>query len=268
MAARLLMISSRSRVAASRCARSDASLSTSAWAVVILSSAARDSTARSSKSNRRSCSVAACSLAAAHGKGRASALGFGLLLPVLSVGGFRSIHEFLRGDRLVDLLLRIPRSLLRRDSSKFEALTGDRAGAGRVRASRLAASSADAKAASASFSRPCATWSASPAVLTSTRQGCNGAFGRFHIRADLSDSLDLLARESDLLVGDGQGSGLCRQQFEGLDAIGRIDQSGLTLIPSGGQLPKLLLDAFRVIDEPLQLFLLVPALRSAGRRRP
>ena len=46
-----------------------------------------------------------------HGKGRPSALGFGLLLPMLSVGDFRSFHEFLRGIRLVDPLLRIPRSL-------------------------------------------------------------------------------------------------------------------------------------------------------------
>ena len=132
----------------------------------------------------------------------------------------------------------------------------------------LAASVADAKAASASFSRPWATWSASPAVFTSTRQGCNGPFGRFHIRADPSDSLDLRARDSDLLVGDGQGSGLCRQQFEGCDAIGRSDQSSLTLIPSGCQLPKLLLDALGVVDDLLQLFLLVPRVVRSGRRRP
>jgi hypothetical protein len=30
-----------------------------------------------------------------------------MLLPMLSVGDFRSFHEFLRGVRLVDLLLRI-----------------------------------------------------------------------------------------------------------------------------------------------------------------
>jgi hypothetical protein len=145
-----------------------------------------------------------------HSEGRPSALGFGLLLRCSASAISAASTRFLRGIRLVDPLLRIPRRLLRRDSSKFEALTGDRTGAGRIRASRSRCVRCGRKGRFGVLQPSLGNLECFPSSVHLDVQRCNGPFGRFHIRADLSNSINLRTRDSDLLVGDSQRSGLCR----------------------------------------------------------
>ena len=110
-----------------------------------------------------------------------------------------------------------------------------------------------------------------PQIIEATlrRLQCLLGFGHFegkvldvlfrgsNISIDALDTLDLLPRYTKLLRCSRKDGGFRRKLFQSLHALHRRSHCFLTLASSRSQLPQLLLDAFRVLDELLKPFLLV-----------